>query len=196
MDWENCYQKGETPWDKSAASPELRFLLESGLLRGRVLVPGCGLGHDARAIAVAGEGDVEVVGLDLAPSAVLKARGIGAVEGLCFEEGNLFSLPRDWLGTFDWVWEHTCFCAIDPAERPRYVDAVHAALQPEGRLLATFFMDPGLDPGEQGPPFGATKEELDLLFGRHFVLESDWPPRACFPGREGREWMRQFRRLA
>jgi SAM-dependent methyltransferase len=193
MDWENCYQQGETPWDKSAAAPELQFLLGAGLLRGRVLVPGCGFGHDARAIATAGVG--EVLGVDLAPSAVLKARASGHVEGLRFEVGNLFCLPRAWLGTFDWIWEHTCFCAIDPAERPRYVDSVHSALRPEGRLLATFFMNPSMDPGEQGPPFGVTKEELDLLFGEHFETESQWSPRACFPGREGREWMRQLRRL-
>jgi SAM-dependent methyltransferase len=193
MDWENCYQKGETPWDKSAASPELRLLLEAGLLRGRVLVPGCGLGHDARAIAAAGAG--EVVGVDLAPSAVRNARALGEMEGLRFEEGNLFRLPPVWLGTFDWVWEHTCFCAIDPAERRRYVDSVHAALRPEGRLLATFFMDPSMDPGEQGPPFGVSMGDLDLLFGGHFVVEKEWSPRACFPGREGREWMRQLRRL-
>jgi SAM-dependent methyltransferase len=193
MDWENCYQKGETPWDKSAASPELRFLLEAGLLGGRVLVPGCGLGHDARAIAAAGA--AEVVGVDLAPSAVLKARALGEMEGLRFEEGNLFRLPPVWLGTFDWVWEHTCFCAIDPAERRRYVDSVHAALRPGGRLLATFFIDPSMAPGEQGPPFGVSMGELDLLFAAHFVVESEWSPRACFPGREGREWMRQYRRL-
>jgi len=192
-DWENCYQQGETPWDKSAAAPELPFLLAAGLLKGRVLVPGCGRGHDARAIASAGGADV--LGLDLAPSAVREARALGTTTALHFEEGNLFSLPQAWLGTFDWVWEHTCFCAIDPAERERYVAAVHAVLRPEGRLLGTFFMNPSMDPGEQGPPFGTTEAELDGLFGAYFALESQWAPRASFPGREGRELMRQLRRL-
>lgn len=192
-DWENCYQQGETPWDKSAAAPELPFLVAAGLLRGRVLVPGCGRGHDARAIASGGGADV--VGVDLAPSAVREAQALGTATGLRFEEGNLFSLPQEWLGTFDWVWEHTCFCAIDPTERQRYVTAVHAVLRPEGRLLGTFFMNPSMDPGEQGPPFGTTEAELDRLFGAHFTLESQWAPRASFPGREGRELMRQLRRL-
>lgn len=191
-DWENCYRQGETPWDKSAAAPELSLLLGAGLLKGRVLVPGCGLGHDARAIAAAGMGDV--VGLDLAPSAVLQARALGNMNGLRFEEGNLFSLPTSWLGTFDWVWEHTCFCAIAPSERQRYVDSVYGALRPDGQLLGTFFMNPSMDPGEEGPPFGVTEEELDRLFGKRFSLESQWPPRACFPGREGRELMRKLRR--
>ena len=193
IDWENCYQQGETPWDKSAAAPELPLLLSAGLLRGRVLVPGCGRGHDARAIAAAGAG--EVVGVDLAPSAVREARALGGPAGLRFEEGNLFSLPQDWLGNFDWVWEHTCFCAIDPSERQTYVESVHAVLRQEGRLIGTFFMNPSMEPGEQGPPFGVTEAELDQLFGKRFNLERQWFPRAAFPGREGRELMRQFRRL-
>lgn len=193
IDWENCYQVGETPWDKAAAAPELPLILRAGLLRGQVLVPGCGRGHDARAIAAAGGG--EVVGVDLAPSAVREARALGVPAGLRFEEGNLFSLPQEWLGTFDWVWEHTCFCAIDPGERQNYVDSVHAVLRPEGRLIGTFFLNPSMDPGEQGPPFGVTEEELDRLFGERFKLESQWLPRAAFPGREGRELMRQFLRL-
>jgi SAM-dependent methyltransferase len=192
-DWENRYQQGQTPWDKSAPAPELKFLLDAGLLRGRVLVPGCGRGHDARAIVAAGGG--EVVGLDLAPSAVRDARLLGTAPGLSFEEGDLFQPPREWLGSFDWIWEHTCFCAIDPEDRARYATSTHALLRPGGRLLATFFIDPGLDPGEAGPPFGVSKEELNRVFGPYFAVEGEWAPRACFSGREGREWIRQLRRL-
>jgi SAM-dependent methyltransferase len=189
-DWENCYQEGRTPWDKSASAPELTFLLQDGLLRGRVLVPGCGRGHDARAIA--STGGAEVTGLDIAPSAVREARLLGVFDGLSFNEGDLFNPPNDWLGRFDWIWEHTCFCAIDPTYRTRYVDSVHALLRPGGRLLATFFIEPELDPGELGPPFGVSREELDELFGHCFSLEREWQPRASFPGREGRELMRSL----
>ena len=192
-DWENCYQECRTPWDKAAPAPELAFLLGEGLLQGRVLVPGCGRGHDARAIAAAG--GTEVVGLDIAPSAVREARLIGCGAGLSFEEGSLFDPPKEWMGTFDWIWEHTCFCAIDPQDRSRYVTSVHALLRPGGHLLATFFMDPGLDPGEEGPPFGVTKEALDDLFSAHFSLDKEWAPRAAFPGREGRELMRKLTRV-
>jgi SAM-dependent methyltransferase len=192
-DWENRYQQGQTPWDKSAPAPELKFLLDAGLLRGRVLVPGCGRGHDARAIAAAG--GAEVIGLDLAPSALREARSFGRREGLRFEEGNLFTPPPEWAGAFDWIWEHTCFCAIDPGDRELYVTSVHALLRPGGRLLAAFFIDPGLDPGETGPPFGVTPGELDGFFGARFAVEGEWAPRACYPGREGRELMRQLRRV-
>ena len=56
---------------------------------------------------------------------------------------------------FDWVFEHTLFCAIDPAERDEYVRAVLRWLKPNGQYLAVNY----LIPDEAGPPFGTTREE-------------------------------------
>jgi methyl halide transferase len=52
-DWESAYVLGETPWDKGFASPPLSWFLQLGqwLPAGRVLVPGCGRGHDVRLLA-------------------------------------------------------------------------------------------------------------------------------------------------
>ncbi|MEK0445691.1 MAG: hypothetical protein RLZZ399_1012 [Verrucomicrobiota bacterium] len=194
MDWEQAYREGVTPWDKGEAAPELAHILAQGTVKGRVLVPGCGLGHDARAIARA-EGVSEVVGLDLAPSAVRAACALGGPSGLRFEEGDLFALPEGWAGEgFDWVWEHTCFCAISPTLRQAYVEAVWGLLRPGGHLLAIFYLEPRMDRGEEGPPFGVTREVLDTLFGARFELVSEWAPRAAYAGREGREWVRCLRR--
>ena len=54
-DWEERYRQADTPWDKGVAHPAVvRWLAEHpGRMTGAVLVPGCGLGHDARAIAAA-----------------------------------------------------------------------------------------------------------------------------------------------
>jgi hypothetical protein len=52
MDWEQRYETGDTPWEKGAPAPPLLEWLESrGSIRGDILVPGCGSGHDVRAIA-------------------------------------------------------------------------------------------------------------------------------------------------
>jgi len=193
MDWEACYQSGDTPWDKNSSAPELGHALKKGYLRGSVLVPGCGRGHDVRAIAAVGAG--AVVGLDLAPSAIRAAREMGAPSGSSFMDGNLFALPEEYVGIFDWVWEHTCFCALPPSLRPDYVRAVYGALRSGGRLLALFFLDPGMDSPEQGPPFGVTTAELDVFFAEGFVLEAEWLPHAAYPGREGRELVRLLRRV-
>lgn len=186
-DWESHYQQGDMPWEKGAASPGLLDFLKIEPVRGRVLVPGCGAGHDVRALAATAD---EVVGIDIAPSAIRLARSHPVVGGERYELANLFELPAVHRGAYDWVWEHTCFCAIDPAQRAAYVDAVAGVLKPGGRLLAIFYLDPGNHHPDEGPPFEVSTAELDRRFGPRFELEREWLPARAYAGREGREWMR------
>lgn len=190
-DWEAQYQRGETPWDKGEPSPGLVDYLREHRVAGRVLVPGCGAGHDVRALARQG---ADVLGLDIAPSAVDAARQYPRLGGEQYEVGDFFNLPAGLCGTFKWVWEHTCFCAIDPQQRTAYVDSVHAALEPDGCLLAIFYLDPGNDSPDEGPPFEVSVGELDRLFLPRFELVREWMPSRTYPGREGREWMRLLRK--
>ncbi len=185
--WEAQYQSGETPWDKGSPSPGLVDYLSENPVHGRVLVPGCGFGHDVRALA--GSAD-EVVGLDIAPSAVEAARKYPRVGKELYEVADLFNLPAEMRGAFDWVWEHTCFCAIQPVQRAAYVEAVAGALKPGGHLLAIFYLDPGNSSPDEGPPFEVSVAELDRLFLPRFDLVREWLPSRAYPGREGREWMR------
>ena len=191
-DWEEQYRIGETPWDKGAASPALVAWLRDhpGTMTGAVLVPGCGTGHDVRAIAGA-EPAAEPIGLDLAPTAIAACRQHPAMGRERYVEGDLFDLPAELRGTCDWVWEHTCFCAIEPARRDAYVTAVATALKPGGQLLGIFYLDPYRDDHQPGggPPHGCTLDELRQRFtaaGR-FSVESAEPPADCYPERAGRE---------
>jgi SAM-dependent methyltransferase len=186
-DWEDRYRTGDMPWEKGTPHPALIAFLKSNPVHGRVLVPGCGTGHDVRALAATAD---EVVGLDIAPSAITRAKAQPPVGGERYRLGDLFALPPKLRATFDAVFEHTCFCAIDPSLRESYVAAVASALKPGGHLLAIFYLDPGLDPGESGPPFGVTREELDQIFSPRFTLLREWKPPATYPGREGRETFR------
>ena len=189
-DWEAQYQNKDTPWEKGAPSPGLIDFLATDGVRGRVLVPGCGFGHDVRALAVKAD---EVVGLDIASLAVEAAQRFPRIGGERYVHGNLFDLPPEMRGAFDWVFEHTCFCAIDPAQRPAYVEAVAAALKPAGQLLAVFYLNPGNDSPDEGPPFEVSIAELDRLYLPRFTLQREWLPQHAYPGREGREWMRVMR---
>jgi len=186
-DWEDHYRRGDMPWEKGAPSPGLVDLLAEEPVRGRILVPGCGLGHDVRALAATAD---EVVGIDIAPSAVAAARAFPTVGRERYDLENLFALPPSWRGTFDGVWEHTCFCAIQPSQRPAYVEGVADALRPGGQLFAIFYLDPGNASPDEGPPFEVSVAELDRLFLPRFTVEREWLPQRAYPGREGREWMR------
>lgn len=186
--WEERYQTGDMPWEKGEPSPGLVGFLasHSQLKRGTVLVPGCGTGHDVRAWAKAG---FDATGYDLAPSAVelckekTKAAGLNAK----FAIGNF--LDDQPPQRFDWIFEHTLFCAIAPERRDDYVKAILRWLKPDGQYLAVNYFIPD----EDGPPFGTTREEQIQRFSPHFELLEDWVPRS-YPNRIGLERMFWWKR--
>ncbi|MEI6343053.1 MAG: methyltransferase domain-containing protein [Verrucomicrobiota bacterium] len=188
-DWEAHYVAGDTPWDHGEAAPGLVDFLaaQASSTRGRVLVPGCGIGHDAAAWAAAG---LEVLGMDLAPTAMARAsERWRAIPGLAFRHGDfLDSTPAD--GSYDWVFEHTLYCAIDPALRDQHARSVARWLRPGGHFLAVHYINPDTD---QGPPFPCSRDEVLGRFGPYMELLSDWVPRS-WEGRTGRERMFWWRR--
>ncbi len=200
-DWDAQYRANDTPWDKGAAAPPLLEWLEQPghRLDGEVLVPGCGLGHDVRAIAATGQ-TRQVCGLDFSPAALAKARQHPPSGRESYVEADLFALPPEFGNRFDWVVEHTCFCAIDPSLRAEYVRAVAGVLRARGHLLAVFYLRPWEDgkpvPPGGGPPFSTSAAELDALFAGHFDLLEEATPTRAYPGREGRELIRLYRNMA
>lgn len=188
MDWNASYKNQETPWDKGLPTPVLNEVLarHPGVLQGRVLVPGCGLGHDARAIAA--QGAAAVVGADIAPLAIEKAKACDTGNTVDFRLIDMLAPAAELTGTFDAVWEHTCLCALDPELRSAYAAGVKAVLKPGGTLAGVFFINPEMDPGETGPPFGITPEELtDLWQGVGMSVTDTWVPATGYEGRVGRE---------
>jgi SAM-dependent methyltransferase len=199
-DWEARYRTADTPWDKGASHPALvRWLADHpGHMTGDVLVPGCGLGHDVRAIAAA-EPTAHVVGLDVAPAAIAAALRLPCPTGATFRTGDLFARAADLQGRFAWAWEHTCFCAIDLDRRDDYVAAIGRALAPGGHLLGVFYLDPyrGDHRPGGGPPHGCTLEELRGRFERDgcFRIVAEEVPRTTYAGREGCERLVLMERL-
>jgi SAM-dependent methyltransferase len=187
-DWEERYRRGDTPWEKGYAHPALVDWLKANPISGRVMVPGCGCGHDVRVLAEAG---VEVVGLDLARLAIAAAKAFPQHGRISYLLGDFFD-PRSVEAEFDWVFEHTFFCAIPLERRAEYAERLLILLKPGGRLLAIFFLNP--DHNEDGPPYGCSTEELDALFSPRFRLLSQNRNLATYPGREGREILRLLQR--
>ncbi|WP_018290492.1 methyltransferase domain-containing protein [Verrucomicrobium sp. 3C] len=186
--WESRYRMGDAPWNRGIPSPAL----EEALLRlsrtGRVLVPGCGHGHDVRLLA---EHGWDAVGIDFAPIALAEARSHGDHPRVEYENADFLALPEKLSGAFDLIWEHTCFCAIPPERREDYVRSAHRALRPGGKFLGIFFLATGpLEP----PPYSFTLDELDSFFSPRFLIEAEWLPSCCYPGREGEEILRLLTR--
>lgn len=188
MDWDNCYVTGETPWEKGIAHPELSRLLRNGSLSYpaglEVLVPGCGLGHDVHELRDYG---IQAQGLDISKPAVQQANSIFV------HEGDFFSAEtKDQYAELGGIWEHTCFCAISPVQRPDYVETIACLLKPGRELHGIFFINPDHD--EPGPPYGVDLDELRTRFSSHFDWMEDFVPERTYEGREGRELYVRLRR--
>jgi methyl halide transferase len=181
--WENRYQTKDMPWEKGEPSPGLADFLKAhpDLPRGSVCVPGCGTGHDVRAWAESG---FSAYGFDIAPSGVQLATDKTKGSGLTAHFELVDFLRDEPPFKFDWVFEHTLFCAIDPGERDDYVRAVQRCLKPGGQYLAVNYIIPDKD----GPPFGTTRDEQWRRFSPHFDLLKEWVPRS-YPNRTGLELM-------
>ena len=163
--WEQKYQKYGDRWDLGCPAPPFINLLASANAPqpGKIAVLGCGKGHDALLFAEAG---FEVIGFDFAPTAIAEATTTAQarkIEAQFFQQ-DIFTLDREFTHSFDYVLEHTCFCAISPKKRSQYVEVVKTILRPQGKLIALFYTHnrPG------GPPFGVKPKEILDYFTSHF----------------------------
>lgn len=195
-DWNQHYESGDTPWEKGEPAPPLLELLDKKDLSiwgdGPILVPGCGTGHDVRALTARG---LNPLGLDLAPLALKRAENQPEAGSERYELGDFLDVSWRTGKTFTAIWEHTCYCAIDPSRRPEYAQACADLIAPGGHLIGVFFLTPN-GPGEEeeGPPFNSSIPELDERFSPWFEKVDSWIPTKNYPGREGKEWTAIYRR--
>lgn len=180
--WDTRYESKQTPWDFGSVPTALQAYLKKHPKGGRVLIPGCGVGHEIQAFAAAG---YEVTAIDFSSVAVDAARA--KVDAALTEKiiaGDFFQHPFA-PASFDLIYERTFLCAIDPSQRTAYRDRVAALLRPGGAYVGYFYYQK-TDP-KDGPPHGLAWGESDLLFARHFLLLRDIPSPdglAIFAGRE------------
>lgn len=153
--WEGKYHNSETGWDRNGTSPALTSWLHT-LAPCRILIPGCGYGHEVIELARHG---FEVTAIDIAEPAIKHMQKQLKVEGLnaTLIQGDLFDLK---LEPFDAIYEQTCLCALQPTQWAKYARWLHSHLKQHGKLLA-MFMQTGAG---GGPPFHCDIEEMKLLF--------------------------------
>lgn len=164
--WQARYDQEQTGWDRGNASPTLLRWLAAGDLRPcRILVPGCGRGHEVVALAKAG---FDVTGVDFAPAAVAAVQSHLASERLTAEvvESDLFAYQPD--RPFEAIYEQTCLCALPPDRWGEYEKRLAGWLERGGRLFAAFMQTDSAD----GPPFACPPDAMRRLFAAE---EWEWP---------------------
>ena len=169
--WGDKWKEGHTPWDLGREHPGLHesLLLASdlgGLEKGaRILVPGCGRGHEAYFLARQG---YEVLAEDYTDEAIVAARGLGGHKNVEFRVADSLEEPAsEDHGVFDAVVDRAMLCAINPEERNKYLDACYTKLRPSGLFIGLLFGEVSV---EKGPPHGMDLEAVLHLCGEQFSL--------------------------
>lgn len=161
--WSEIYRTEEPRWDLHAPSPALIQLVPKlKLPKMRVIVPGAGTGNDAAWFAQQGH---LVTAVDFSDEAVAKAKErYGHLPNLKFMKADVFNLPSSMNSSFDLVFEHTCYCAIDPDRRNELVRLWRRLLIDHGHLMGVFF---AIDK-PMGPPYGGSEWEIRSRLQKSF----------------------------
>lgn len=181
--WIDVYTKESNPgWNLNEPAEGFKDMLPRlKLPKSRILVLGCGEGHDAALFAQAGH---VVTAVDFSKEGIERGKQKYAhLSNLTFVESNIFDIPQDWNFTYDLVVEHTCYCSLPPDQRNELVRLYRRMLHDEGQLLGIFFAMEK----RSGPPYGGTEWELRKRTesGFHYLF---WGRlRNSLPRRQGRE---------
>jgi SAM-dependent methyltransferase len=166
--WDASYTAGPpAPWDIGRPQPAFARLADEGRLAGRVLDAGCGTGENALLAASRG---ADVTGIDIAPTAIARARAKASGRGLTarFEVADALDLAGLGL-TADTVIDSGVFHVFGDHDRARYVASLAAALRPGGTCYLMCFSD--RQPGTWGPR-RVRSDELRAAFSDGWAVES------------------------
>ena len=157
-EWENRYQQGQTGWDRGEASPNLHYWIEHNHLKPcRILVPGCGNGHEVLALAKKG---FDVVAIDIATTPIENLRKELKARQLSAELIHIDFFTWECEKPFDAIYEQTSLCALQREEWKSYEQCLFNWLKPKGKLFAQFMQTEQ----DSGPPFHCEVGEMIDLF--------------------------------
>ena len=166
--WNKRYLDNNTAWDIGTPTPILTNYLQKNRQIGKVCVLGCGNGYDAVEFS---KYENDVYAVDFAAQALQNLKELSNKNNLNINLVNqdIFDLNKNYSHFFDLVFEYTCFCAIDPVRRKEYFDLVYGILKGDGLLFAIFIpLDKEID--RDGPPFGVSLEEIEVLISNKFKI--------------------------
>lgn len=162
--WENRYHEERTGWDLGEISVPLRDYVDQIEDKSiKILIPGCGNGHEAVYLHSKGFTNVHI--LDYAPAPLknfLEAVPDFPKEHL--HQADFFEHD----GKYDLIIEQAFFCAITPDLRESYRERMHHILNVNGKLVGLLFED---EFKEDGPPWGGHRNEYKEFFKSHFDIQ-------------------------
>lgn len=198
--WQQLWEQGISPgtsFDKCEPSPALvKYVIDNKIPTGRCLVPGCGRGYDVNLLAL--NSDRHVYGIDISQTAVneaitwytnLDSSKQAKKEFVHFELQNFFHLSESKEEKFDFIYDYTFLCALNPSIRSLWAQKMRNLLSDNGRLLTLIYPIRSLDI-TTGPPFTVSLDIVkDLLEEQGFesIELHLLPKELCHPQRNGED---------
>jgi SAM-dependent methyltransferase len=185
--WDVRFREQFTPWDARGIPAAVHGFLAREPAKLRVLIPGCGTAHEARAFAAGGH---DVVAIDFSAAAIEAARAaLGRLDRVLVH-GDFFT--HEFGAPFDLAYERAFLCALPRAHWPRWAARIGEVIRPGGRLAGFFYWNDA----PAGPPFGLQPGELEPLLAPAFDRIDDAEVTDSIPVFAGRERWQIWRRRA
>jgi SAM-dependent methyltransferase len=163
--WDSAYREGWAPWDIGRPQSAFVRLADAGEFSSPVLDCGCGTGEQALMLATRA---YEVLGVDLAPTAIRAARMKAAERNLPVEFHVADALHLDALQrTFASVVDSGLFHTFGDDLRSEYVASLASVVRPGGVLHLLCFSE--RTPGRDGPR-RVTRDEIGDAFASGWIV--------------------------
>jgi len=192
--WDNRYKTNEFSWDLGKPTPY--FVEWSTTIKNKssksILIPGCGLGHDAIFLSKCG---FNVYACDFSDTAlkVLSMKNKENNTNVKLISMDFFNLSRNYSNFFDFILEYTFYCAINPNKRSLYIENCNNLLKNDGKLIG-IMLPIGNDNVSSNPPFKVTLNELKINFSVFFKLLKLVPNSLSVEKRKGIEYIVQYQK--
>ena len=178
--WEDRYSNNETGWDVGKITTPLKEYIDQIEDKSiKILIPGAGNSYEFEYLINNGFENIYVLDFAQSPLDNIKKRIPN-----CTVTQLLKSDFFEHEGSYDLILEQTFFCALDPSLRKEYVQKMQSLLYPNGKLVGLLFQ---FSLTEVGPPFGASKEEYELLFTNDFEIKLLETANNSIKARQGNE---------
>ena len=121
--WNDCYDKNDTGWDLGGTTPIFVDWCNNLNEKKKICIPGSGNGYDALYFADMGH---QVTTIDFAEEPIKKLKKQSKINNLNINiiQKDIFDLGQEFHNKFDYIVEYTCYCAIDPKMRNKYIDVI------------------------------------------------------------------------
>ncbi|OBI79995.1 class I SAM-dependent methyltransferase [Mycobacterium sp. 1245805.9] len=182
-DWESAYREqgefeGPPPWNIGEPQPELAALIAAGKFRSDVLDAGCGFAELSLALAARGH---NVVGIDLAPTAIAAATKAAAERGLTtasFVQADITSFtgyPPGSEERFSTIADSTLFHSLPVEERDGYLRSIHRAAAPGAGYFVLVFAKGALPVDFEPKPNEVDEDELRAAVSKYWEIDEIRP---------------------